>query len=629
MPQLGVDHPVYHRVPWPDHFRQSQETCIDLPSSFIDLLGHNNPLSSEGASFVADFEEMISQNLFNNAKRRVEVTRQIRMLQDELSELNLDRERFEKQTFVCKIITSPFRRLPNDIIYNIIPHCVRLQPADFHTSAPHHHIPTILSQVSSIWRTSTLGRSALWRQMHLDCGEWNRQPREVRRRINLFSERSSPRGLNLGLFARYESSAEHFQAVLKWILHHWPKSNSLEGMILQPVGPMMMVRVLREFSLVGRFKFESLETRFFDWDDFEPEPIVNWQALTSMLNPFPHLQHLWLSYHEMFRFQDITRLSSAILASWAQLTILYLNNAFQDVAELHSVLRACSSLKAARLRVVTHDTTPNTTRSTAVGAKLIHHHLEWLFLLVEDSMGLGIEEASIEEAPCSMIFVGTKFPKLTALHMYFDNDGDNVLDNIVYRFPGCLKGVFPVLEELYIPPPWPSVPASWASLDPLFLAVPTITKLSHVLDPNLLLGFQSFLQDNCSPFSRLARLSIKFPVHGCCWVAKDSEGALSRALMAIRRWQLSTLGETTAFASHDGTKVAKETSLNICFAWLGDMKDIMSSMTMADVNEFVENLQESCREEGLNINVELADNEPDEFDGMSGSQLFRDLYFTR
>ncbi|PPQ69394.1 hypothetical protein CVT24_001663 [Panaeolus cyanescens] len=272
--------------------------------------------------------------MHSNLQQKNEVLQQIQRLQEELSELALARERLKKQSFVCKLVRSPFRRLPEDIIYHIIKQCPYNYPEDALVFSPRTHVPTSLAQVSSIWRTSVFRQSSLWRKISIDSSHWKAKPLEVERRLDLFTTLSVPGGgISLDLLSRYDDDDVQQEAdlhsALDWILHTWPRSHSIKQLNLGLALPAAVVKLLQNAS-PRQWSFQTLQFMIpYRYADVSNET-VTWGALTSMLHRLPHVQHFGISYSGSWRLSDITDWINGTQASsnpWSQLTTLSLDDA--------------------------------------------------------------------------------------------------------------------------------------------------------------------------------------------------------------------------------------------------------------------------------------------------------------
>ncbi|PPQ69397.1 hypothetical protein CVT24_001666 [Panaeolus cyanescens] len=616
---FGKNHPNYGRIPWPSRFKNSS-TTITLPTTLVDLLSHNDPLTNAQHSCVSDFENTISQNFLLNAEQKDKVMQQIQRLQEELSALAISRERLERQSFICKLVKSPFRRLPEDIIYHIIKQCPQNNPEFTEVFSPRTHIPTILAQVSSIWRASVFRQSSLWRKISIDSSRWKRKPLEVERRLDLFTTLSVPAGgISLNLLSSWYGDKEAgLHSALDWILHTWPHSNSINQLNLQLVAPAAVVKLLQN-ARPGQWSFQTLQFMIpHEYADISKET-VTWGAITSMLHRLPHVQHFGISDCDAWRFDDITSWINGAHASsnpWSQLTTLYLDDALMYVLEWCSLLKACSHLVRARVRVHVADSGVNGTYHPLPGARVTHDSLRILFLHVSD-----LSSSTLESA-CSAVFIGTRFPTLNILRLSVENhvgQGDPCNQSL-----NCLQGVFPALKELHIQQPQ-YMSLTFSGFFPLFLAVPTVTTLSIDLIFDLLSDLVRFLEENHGAFPRLSHLSLLFEGHDIRWEIEEKKRRMCELMLHIRRWY------STAIANQGRLDSVVASSMKISFAWEEGLDDPRIQRSLFHTTEFSEHMQELCGQEpGVPIVVDCAGDQSTAhyYEPAFGGDLFRELYLS-
>ncbi|PPQ69396.1 hypothetical protein CVT24_001665 [Panaeolus cyanescens] len=599
-------------------------TTITLPTTLVDLLSHNDPLTNLQSSCVSNFEDTISQNFLLNAEQKDKVVQQIQRLQEELSALAVSRERLERQSFICKLVRSPFRRLPEDIIYHIIKQCPQNYPEDALVFSPRTHIPTLLAQVSSIWRASVFRQSSLWRKISINSSHWKAKPLEVERRLDLFTTLSVPGGgISLNLLSRYDDNDDDdvqqeadLHSALDWILHTWPHSHSINQLNLRLVSPAAVVKFLQN-ARPGKCSFQTLQFIIPDYYSDVSDETVTWIALTSMLQCLPHVQHFSISYCEAWRFSDITSWINGAQASsnpWSQLTTLYLDDGLMNVLEWYALLKACSRLVRARICVYAADSGVNGTYHPLPGTRVTHNFLESLFIQLCEPSDV---PSNSPESVCSVIFIGTSFPKLKVLRAYWEDDYDE--GDASHQSLNCLQGVFPVLEELHLRKPY-FIPLTWAGFFPLILAVPTVTTFSIALNFDLLSEFVGFLQANHGPFPRLAHLSLVFQDPVYLSKIEEKKRAICELMLDIRRWY-----SRVTMNRGNGLDSDVESSMKIQFFW----HEGQEKRSLFDTREFSKSLQELCgQEQGVPIVVECAGDQPTRYEVLFGGDLFRELYFS-
>ncbi|KAF9040636.1 hypothetical protein BJ165DRAFT_1491238 [Panaeolus papilionaceus] len=601
MPNFGPGHRNHERVPWPTNLKQSKCT-IDLPTSLIKLLANNDSPTDVGLVTFTSFEGDISQNILKNAQRKTEVTRQIQLLQQELLKLHTTHEHLEKKAFVCKVINSPFRRLPEDVIYHIVGHCAK---SDITNQNLYTHLPSVLTKVSAVWRRCALSYSELWRDIRIDCKRWSKKEGAVRRQLDHFAELSaSGGGLRITLTQDDGVRDSHFLSILKWIFWEWSHGDRVERLCLELLSPYVS---MKQLSSCAPDRMKSLkELEILVIKDSHPQGVA-WQTVTSMMSCMPDLQHLWLSdCHLGFANIATAQNTTLTLTPWSRLTTLHLTDVFNHKAEWEWVLRACSRLRAARFCVLVDDPAVGTVPLPMANPELIHNHLEHLYLQI---CGVPLYSPSP-----SSIFYRTSFPKLKTLDIRCEGSRAGTPDQLPQsQSPDCLLGAFPTLKELYIHQNYDDVqfsPKTCSGFFSLLLAVPTITTLSYSLTSHLLLELTAFLQENPTALPDLSRIDLHFSQDEYCWCDTESDvSAFNEALLGIRRGQLSKMWGTTRSSESTGVmdiESSERTSMNIYFdlpAWiLGDLEE---KDGLDVVKRGVRSLQNLCRQENVFIDIRL------------------------
>jgi hypothetical protein len=178
------------------------------------MLAHNGlPTSQRTYGLIDEFRAQTEANLSKTRDQMLDVDRQIEALLQQRRQLELPEKEALKKILVCKVASSPFRRLSLDLLQEIGHFMLASDETGFN--------PCItLSHVSSSWRIALLGSPRLWTDLSLRLRDENLLKGQVLeyfgragvRPLKLEIERPTTRNWSPGW-------TDFFQ----WLLYTWPK----------------------------------------------------------------------------------------------------------------------------------------------------------------------------------------------------------------------------------------------------------------------------------------------------------------------------------------------------------------------------------------------------------------------
>ncbi|KAF5365468.1 hypothetical protein D9758_010842 [Tetrapyrgos nigripes] len=190
------------------------DTLLDsaiAPSRFEDLLKSNDPpLDSEVAILIAQLGATLSR-LANSRRERSDL---------------------EGMIVQYKLILTPMRRVPNDVLAEIFSVVNRIEYEDqyesYHWEATYNYpfndiasfqqAPWTLSHVCGRWRSLSLSLPLLWSHIHFRFGDYSS---EIRRAPHLLLQLERSRDVSLDLILEQVPSDEH--GILAMLLVHAPR----------------------------------------------------------------------------------------------------------------------------------------------------------------------------------------------------------------------------------------------------------------------------------------------------------------------------------------------------------------------------------------------------------------------
>ncbi|PPR04008.1 hypothetical protein CVT24_010501 [Panaeolus cyanescens] len=472
-------HPAYRRISWPSSL---ENVPITLPEAFLPLLGHNVAPSGQAASVVKTYRDSL------RAKEQ-EAQKKIMALQHELDIIQSEQRRLAKKALACDIILSVYRRLPNDIIYQIFTHCPSYLPP-----AQVQHMPTTFSHVSKAFRETIHGMSSQWQDLRVRESYYARFgplsrgeafDSRLKDLLNHFDRLSGPFPLKLTLGQR---TLQEFEKCLH--RHHDHRSTALE--ILSPPSSnpaverlLQLVRIASEGGGGPQPNIQSLvihrPPRRCITSEFMGGAQYTNDLVTSLLDHLPSLHHLWLGF-DFACLREILRTASSIPAAinpWYRLTRLFMAHwiTIDNNMCLATWLSLFPQLEIGSFTIV--DQLVNPTAAITVHPPRAHRHLKELAITFASNVNL------------VTAFRNCSFPSLRSLWLEYENSSNS---GTLFSTPSAMGlSVFPVLESLSIRNcAWPNDGDSMSRL----LMLPTITNLNVFFPHSFrhVLGFLSLMQ---------------------------------------------------------------------------------------------------------------------------------------
>ncbi|KAF9046781.1 hypothetical protein BJ165DRAFT_1194107 [Panaeolus papilionaceus] len=332
------------RIPWPHN--EWSRAPLSFPSSFAHLLNHNHPPSPVEVSRVKRFRESIQLDLLQQNKE------QIKRLQEELDRLKSVQTGLEKQVFACDVILSPFRRLPLDVIHEIIEQSPTVHPSDA-SSSPKTHLPSILAQTSRVWRQAVFSTSRLWQDLHFTFEDWGTGADYIMHRLELFSQLSRSLPLSLRLDKRVftdETYDWNQVSFLQWLLSIWKNRERMTRVCLTGVDPAIVAQQWQVgVDALPNHPTPSVKSVLFLEEDRVYGEGLESKTVTKLLDLLPRLEHIWLGCR-ISELGTISRLPAASLQSWSRLKTLYMGTSFSAL-NWRALLQTCPNLEAAFVHI--------------------------------------------------------------------------------------------------------------------------------------------------------------------------------------------------------------------------------------------------------------------------------------
>ena len=148
----------------PKFLRFIPQIAITIPHFLAPTLTHNAlPSSQRTHGLIAEFRVQTEAALSKTQDQILDIDRQIEALLQQRRQLELPEKEALKKIHVCKVASSPFRRLSLDLLQEIGYSMLASDETGFN--------PCItLSHVSSSWRIALLGSPHLWTNLSLRLG---------------------------------------------------------------------------------------------------------------------------------------------------------------------------------------------------------------------------------------------------------------------------------------------------------------------------------------------------------------------------------------------------------------------------------------------------------------------------
>ncbi|PPR01631.1 hypothetical protein CVT24_001634 [Panaeolus cyanescens] len=415
-----------------------------LPSSFIALLAHNHPPLAAEVANIKEFRDTAVEKLAQFKDR--------------------DRNRYpiEMQLFLCDVLLSPFRHLPNDILYQIAAYCPRfnLPTPSSDESYRIFHTPSALIQVCKAWREVVFHSPVFWTDINMRSRTWSPERFEIlQNRCAFFAQQSGTLPLSIHLcqtaspwYTENEAHPETFIRAFDWIWNTWnTDGRQITRLILSlkyqqhvwldrfmtPLipgygvddpsvhNPSYHASALKSLRIDGVSGTQNLE-----------------QALVRLHNGFPNLTHLALIGERRQLDEPVSTLFLGVdeHKPWSLLETICLTHSF-TISAVCALLQWCPNLEVAALVVVPEEAsnaqTASNTNPLCSFTQMRMLHLTFLL-----SCASGYTSGS----GFSATFRTFRFPNLHTLKI--DWEYDTLHRTRVVMDSTAFNGVFPAVETV-------------------------------------------------------------------------------------------------------------------------------------------------------------------------------------
>ncbi|KAF9040742.1 hypothetical protein BJ165DRAFT_319506 [Panaeolus papilionaceus] len=448
---LGPRTKGHSKVPWPVELNKVETS---IPSWIHQLLRHNSPPSITEQHQLNSMRSTLPRSLLDNNYEQENIAKQIKDLQSRLQYLKVEHCRMQKQSFICEVIMSPFRRLPNDIVYKII----ATASTDRYVgemAGSRCHVPSTLAQVSRHLRDTVFGVSRLWNNMKIcfqlpkpDPVTFLHDYRPIMDQIKHFSYLSSSLPITLELTecniethlgSRIGGQYYGLYPILEWIIHEWTSRDRLSRLT---IASPRIVTLLREFkdqlSTAPVPPLPSLASCSFQMSQMPAQDSTDvGDDLVVITDKLQNLRKLWVG-HEVMQVEGIfdgSTLAVATRSSWSKLTEIHISSPLRR-DEWHGILQACPQLRFGGFTLDEFDEGGLITTNFNF-VTLTHQNL--------DDLRLNLQE----ETQHAYVFLGFKFPRLTTLHLRFHNAELANLGKLP-TVANRVSGIFPSLQRLIL-----------------------------------------------------------------------------------------------------------------------------------------------------------------------------------
>ncbi|PPR04011.1 hypothetical protein CVT24_010504 [Panaeolus cyanescens] len=605
MQEFGRRHENHQRVPWPAGMEDSP---VHLPSPVLALLGSNTlPLPGE-ESATKTFQASLSHHIEQNEREQKIVEEEISRLAAKLRNLKAARSPLEKQAFACGVVLSPFRRLPDDVLYNIA------QQFCFDSGLPtidSPHRALILGRVSRTFRQIVRNTSAFWKKMRISCSadiSIEGCDRQAVEQIAHFATLSGSLALSIHL---QEASDEYMETyagdphgishALRWMLDD---SNTVSRDVLSRLKQLGItsrrnVSLLR--LLMARLVEQGRTLALSSLVIARPHGELDWlcMAAREVARVFlfmPLLKKVWFDPRLELVSDVVTRSDRA---PWAQLTVARLGIFVRD-DEWRFILTLCPNLEAAWFSVL-DDPEGHAINHTASDV-FTHHRLKKL--VIQFSMGYPADHISV--------FMGLRFPLLIDLKLQFCSD---------LKAPGRfgivarqLQGVFPALQNLFLLNTC-SILKKFKYIFPLLMGFSTTTNLSLTMSHIDVPEFAEFLrrrgQDDTLMLPNLRSLHLKFLPKYRRWVKNNEKDltALLKGIPEARKAAYAARARDAQLTSTSRHNQNTEFDYSIAFSWSPDDHIRHQTPHLEASRKYFTELQRKFQREGTGIPVYIMQEE--------------------
>ena len=298
------------------------------------MLTHNAlPPSQRTYGLIDEFRAQTEATLSKTRDQMLDVDRQIEALLQQRRLLELPEKEALKKIFVCKVASSPFRRLSLDLLQEIGYFMLESDETGFN--------PCItLSHVSSSWRTALLGSPRLWTDLSLCLSD----EELLKSRVLEYFGRAGVRPLKLKFKCpKTPTWSPSWTNFFQWLLYTWPKIQQVKSLEM----PFPLPGWLETNQAVN---FQSLESIVCQCSH---RPDNSWHALPFLGHKLP------LFFSQSPRLVDLTvghnlhcYPHQEFSFPWSQLTHLSLLEP-TSFTKWMEILAECTSLKSGSLSLST------------------------------------------------------------------------------------------------------------------------------------------------------------------------------------------------------------------------------------------------------------------------------------
>ncbi|KAF9041267.1 hypothetical protein BJ165DRAFT_1488064 [Panaeolus papilionaceus] len=458
---------------------------------------------------------------------------------------------------------SPFRHLPDDIIYKIVTSEPLLPNENAYTD-PHVHAPSILSQVSKSWRSVVHSIPSLWNHIRCDCMVWNYLPAEVLfERINHFSRLSRPLPFSIRLdetVYELDDANEAIRAIpflfdpenagdlvldlglpriLKWVLASWAEpqhrliSLTLDIPLLGRILGIFLDAIADRPCLPAFDALRMIEWRGKDWDDLDEDV---W-GFHTLLEHLPQLRRLWISGYDQHYSHLFNMVVPEAIPIYNNLKFLYLE-AHLTFQEWTRAIRTLPRLEGAWFSV---EAPLQSSINVSAASRIQHDHIKVLNLHVCRTGMVGYA------SPVFPLF-NIHISSLDILNVYFDDIPG--LDFVHTDFGKAFPLLTTVHAQLTWTPRWPL--DDFASL---LLSLPVSTSLVIRVSTQRIPEFTDILQ-RClnSVFVHPHHLALDFIFRRYSgWRVHRPESRLTKSISELRHAR-SDQSTSISFRHFHGTQ---------------------------------------------------------------------------
>ncbi|KAF5321286.1 hypothetical protein D9619_001312 [Psilocybe cf. subviscida] len=376
--------------------------CI-LPENIVGELSSNHPPCTAAFQFAKAVSADPSA-LLQATKLRV------CKLDEEIGKLQAEKAILADESFVrdslkelCGAISSPIRRIPDDIIREILQHVTK---DTSHPSPERNSAPLSLARVCSAWRSVALSSPRLWSTLYLRIKDISHHGiKRYYQAVETWFHRAQTLPLQLFLYFDFDETPAK----------PTPFSSYIISIFLNAVAPWTS-RIHR--LGIGSQDWAGLMQHFagIDWDlsnlrrldilgqkNFDPDLIEDGMPLESAMKRISIFQKSSL-LTTVVAVQEISvYLDQLAFIPWRQITSISWHEEQCELPHFSSLTRFCPLLENARLHM-----DAEYSRSPLPSPPFSHAHLKTLELWLKTPDYAGVVD----------LFTHNIFPHLEFLHLY-------------------------------------------------------------------------------------------------------------------------------------------------------------------------------------------------------------------